>query len=148
MTKDVLKKKAEESLDKMVTDKGIILGCHEGFCYDEVTDFMSEFAEPREKRIAELTEQNTSLLTSVENLNKTVQELEKENAELKPFKQDCIRLTEDNVVMARQRAETARQLTKAKEIIKDLLLMAKVEHLKERYESVDEAEQFLSEVEK
>jgi len=39
------------------------------------------------------------------------------------------------------------QLTKAKEIIKDLLLMTKVEHLKERYESVDEAEQFLSEIE-
>ena len=33
-------------------------------------------AKPREKRIAELTEQNTSLLTSVENLNKSVQELE------------------------------------------------------------------------
>ena len=41
------------------------------------------------------------------------------------------------------------QLTKAKEIIKDFLLMAKVEHLKDRYETVDEAEQFLnSEVEK
>ena len=32
-------------------------------------------AEPREKRIAELTEQNTSLLASVENLNKSVQAL-------------------------------------------------------------------------
>lgn len=35
-------------------------------------------------------------------------------------------------------------LTKAKEIIKDFLLMAKVEHLKGRYETVDEAEQFLN----
>lgn len=35
-------------------------------------------------------------------------------------------------------------LTKAKEIIKDFLLMAKVEHLKDRYETVDEAEQFLN----
>ncbi len=33
-------------------------------------------AKPREKRIEELTEQNTSLLTSVENLNKSVQDLE------------------------------------------------------------------------
>lgn len=35
-------------------------------------------------------------------------------------------------------------LTKAKEIIKDFMLMAKVEHLKDRYETVDEAEQFLN----
>ena len=35
------------------------------------------------------------------------------------------------------------QLTKAKELLNDFLLMAKVEHLKERYETVSEAEQFL-----
>lgn len=39
-----------------------------------------------------------------------------------------------------------KQLTKAKEIIKDFIIMAKVEHLKDRYETVDEAEQFLREV--
>ena len=33
---------------------------------------------------------------------------------------------------------------KAKELIKDFILMAKVEHLKDRYEIVDEAEQFLN----
>ena len=38
-------------------------------------------------------------------------------------------------------------LTKAIEIIKDFLLMAEVEHLKDRYETVDEAEQFLKESE-
>ena len=41
-----------------------------------------------------------------------------------------------------------KQLAQAKEIIKDLLLMAQVEHLKERYESVEQAEQFLKEIEK
>lgn len=40
-------------------------------------------AEPREKRIAELTEQNTSLLTSVENLNESVQELEAQIEKMK-----------------------------------------------------------------
>ena len=45
----------------------------------------------------------------------------KQNAELKAFKQDCIKLTEDNVVMAKQRGETVIQLTKAKEIIKKFL---------------------------
>ena len=39
--------------------------------------------DKQEKKIAELIEQNTSLLTSVENLNKSVQELEKENTELR-----------------------------------------------------------------
>ena len=34
--------------------------------------------------------------------------------------------------------------TKTKELIKDFILMAKVEHLKDRYETVDEAEQFLN----
>ena len=34
--------------------------------------------------------------------------------------------------------------TKARELIKDFILMAKVEHLKDRYETVDEAEQFLN----
>ncbi len=45
-------------------------------------------------------------------------ELEKKNAELKAFRQDCVKLTEDNVVMARQRAEIARKLLKAKELLK------------------------------
>lgn len=57
MTKEELKQDAEDFLDKMVTDKGIILGCHEGFCYDEVIDFMSEFAEPKERKIKELEAQ-------------------------------------------------------------------------------------------
>ena len=35
-------------------------------------------------------------------------------------------------------------LTKAKEIIKDFILVAKVEHLNCRYETVDEAEKFLN----
>lgn len=52
----------------------------------------------------------------------------KQNAELKAFKQDCIKLTEDNVVMAKQRGETVIQLTKAKEIIKDYMTIAKGSH--------------------
>ena len=52
----------------------------------------------------------------------------KQNAELKAFKQDCIKLTEDNVVMAKQRGETVIQLTKAKEIIKDYLTIVKGSH--------------------
>ena len=39
------------------------------------------------------------------------------------------------------------RLMTAESIIKDLLLMAKVENLERNYESVDEAKQFLEEVE-
>lgn len=62
-----------------------------------------------------------------------IAELEKENAELKAFKQDCIKLTEDNVVMTKQRGETVIQLTKAKELI-DKLEKENAE-LKERVEN-------------
>ena len=72
------------------------------------------------------------------NKNKAVAEpeIEKENAELK----------KRNAELAGQKASLGRWFGEAKEIIKDFLLMAKVEHLEERYESVEEAERFLSEV--
>lgn len=75
----------------------------------------------------------------------TKEELEKENAELKAFRQDCVKLTEDNVVMARQRAETAKQLTKAKELIEELSSSLSVvgECDEEECELLNRAEQFL-----
>lgn len=77
-------------------------------------------------------------------LQERIEDLEKENAELKGINTHTLsQLNLDN-------CELITKLTKAKEIIKDFLLMAKVEHLKDRYETVDEAEQFIkdSEVEK
>ena len=47
-------------------------------------------------------------------------------------------------IMNDENEQKTLQLHKAKEIIKDFILMAKVEHLKDRYETVDEAEQFLN----
>lgn len=80
---------------------------------------------------------------------KGIADLEKENEELKEFRQDCVKLMEDNVVMARQRAETAKQLTKAKEIIKQFLLWENNWHSKteSKYGLLNGAEQFLKEVE-
>jgi hypothetical protein len=79
-------------------------------------------------------------------LEKRIAELEKENAELRARLNAINLLTPELEKKSRLKKQ---QLTKAKEIIKDFLLMAKVEHLKDRYETVDEAEQFLnSEVEK
>ena len=62
--------------------------------------------------------------------------LKKENEELKTN----FKIAKDNEY------EYQSLLTKATEIIKDLLLMAKVENLERNYESVDEAKQFLEEV--
>lgn len=53
-------------------------------------------AEPREKQIAELTEQNTSLLTSVENLNKSVQELESQIEKMKSDVKGNIKWADQN----------------------------------------------------
>lgn len=83
-------------------------------------------AEPREEKIAVLEKENAELkeqnIKDCENFNKTMSETKK------------------------QWNKEHYQLAKATEIIKDLLLMAKVEHLERNYESVDEAEQFLGEV--
>jgi len=54
MTKEEqLKEEAENKLDEWSDPD---MGCCEGYCYSEVADFMFRFAEPREKRIAELKE--------------------------------------------------------------------------------------------
>ena len=76
MTKEELKQEAEEYASKGGLPK-------EKHLFGVKVIAYLAGAESREKRIAELTEQNTSLLTSVENLNKSVQELE---AEVKEWK--------------------------------------------------------------
>lgn len=82
-------------------------------------------------------------------LEERIIELEKENAELKS--KNCWKTceyTEPKSQWISQHIQDIEQLAKAKEIIKDFILISKVEHLKDRYETVDEAEQFISEVEK
>ena len=71
--------------------------------------------------------------------------LKSENAELKKELEITRRCWYDQKNIS---LDTNCKLHKAKELLKDFLLMAKVEHLKDRYETVDEAEQFLKESEK
>ena len=83
-------------------------------------------------------------------LYKRIADLEKENAELKAFRQDCVKLTEDNVVIVRQRAEASKQLTKAKEIIKGLkahLDLSDCVNNDYRLQLLKQAEQFLKDQE-
>lgn len=108
----------------------------------------------------------TDLVDMIREKDKRIAELEQENAELKAdndARKFAMTMSEKVEKQLRNERNTFlaqneqyekdlidfnENLTKAKEIIKDFLLMTKVEHLKERYESVDEAEQFLNEVEK
>lgn len=77
----------------------------------------------------------------------TKEELEKENAELKEQNiKDCENFNKTMRETKERWNKEHYQLAKATKIIKDLLLMAKVENLERNYESVDEAKQFLSEV--
>ena len=180
MTKDEFEKEAEEKYfnHEMADFQGFYPRHY--YCLGYL-----ESAEPREKRIAELEKENAELQEKISVLlsckkcpenkggwicvkeyeNKClsqkivyIKELKKENAELKAFRRDCIKLTEDNVVMAKQRGEIAAQLTKAKEIIKKFLEFVnnevefEPEHPQEHTdlwnELCEKAEQFISEVEK
>lgn len=159
MTDEEIKEKANELTIKNVTDGknkyfswGFYKGCVVGLEYNN-------------KQIAELEEKISVLLSCKkcpenkggwicvkEYENKClaqkivfIQELKKENAELKKELKISQRCWQDQKNIS---LNANCSLHKAKEIIKDFILMAKVEHLKDRYETVDEAEQFLnSEVE-
>ena len=151
--------KARELTIKNVTDGknkyfswGFYKGCVVGLEYNN-------------KQIAEL-EEKISVLLSCKNCSENkggwicakeyenkclaqkivfIQELKKEKAKLKKELKISQRCWQDQKNIS---LNANCSLHKAKEIIKDFILMAKVEHLKDRYETVDEAEQFLnSEVE-
>lgn len=166
MTKEELKQEAEEKYfnHKMMEFQGFY---NRHYYYLGYLDS----AEPREKRIAELEkeiaelEEKISVLLSCKNCSKNkggwicakeyenkclaqkivfIQELKKENAELKKELKISQRCWQDQKNIS---LNANCSLHKAKEIIKDFILMAKVEHLKDRYETVDEAEQFIKDSE-
>lgn len=118
MTKDELKKEAEEESFRYVLDKPWA-------CYVEKKQIMGHFekgyiasAEPREKRIAEL---------------------EKENAELKRNKKTVVHLAE---CLEEKQEE---QLAQAKKIIKGLLSCCR-NYPQENAEKMKQAEQFLNDI--
>ena len=76
-----------------------------------------------------------------------IEELEKENAELK---EQCLILADCNTCHSTRKNENVemmKQLTKAKEIIRDLLQVLPKENIEGIYEITEEAEQFLKESE-
>lgn len=67
-------------------------------------------------------------------------------AAAEPREEKIAALKKENEELWTHSAYIEGKIAKATEIIKDLLLMAKVENLERNYESVDEAKQFLEEV--
>ena len=92
--------------------------------------------------IKELEEEKCELLGIIQGKDKVIQELEKENAELKEkYVKEC----EDTMYVV---TDYSKQLTKAKELIKEMLSILPKENIEGVYEITEEAEQFLNEVEK
>ena len=78
----------------------------------------------------------------------TKEELEKENAELK---EQCSILSDSNTCHSsckNENAEMKEQLTKAKELIKEMLSILPKENIEGVYEITEKAEEFIREAEK
>ena len=174
MTKEELKKEAEEGLDKRL---GTYAYINKQNCYRNYVDGYIDGVEPREKQIAELEKENTELKTKkipqlerkiasirgahrvdLAKLNARIEQVErlkKENAELKEKNRvlDCM-LTGESLVSN----ERKHQLDKARELILKLynagrdVLMCRADE--KAYDNLSGAiddkgiEQFLSEVKK
>lgn len=148
MTKEELKKESEDFLQKKCgTSEMLILG-------GDAREVLADFAEPREKRIAEL-EKEISVLLSCKNCPENkgglicakeyndkclaqkiqyIKELKEENAELKTDYEvlscsvgDFGELQDKLEEEQRKNNELSDNLTKAKEIIKDLLSLCEGE---------------------
>lgn len=152
MDKEELEKEAEEKYSEV--DREFIA------CQDEGEVFNIGYilgAEPREKRIEELEGQVTRAFEVLEGKRKQIADLEKENAELKSnrdyWKESSIYWHKqlENKKYREIAKATQQQLTKAKEIIKQLLDSCFGYNSKTvNYEVKAKAEQFIkdSEVEK
>ena len=109
MTKEELEKEAEKFLGGWLIDP-------------EIVKLLVDFAEPREKRIAELIALINAERERQEKCDdvhlRTIAELEKENAELKKQLEMSNKVYNDNLDYSHHIEE---QLTKAKEIINAFL---------------------------
>ena len=91
--------------------------------------------------IKELEEEKCELLGIIQGKDKVIQELEKENAELKEkYVKEC----EDTMYVV---TDYSKQLVRAKELIKEMLSILPKENIEGIYEITEEAEQFIREVE-
>ena len=118
MTKEELKQEAEEYADKYGKSNFDI--------WDTARFAYYQDAEPKEKRIEELEQENKVLTQNLEDTEIVNKALEKENAELK-HTIATLRQEKDNVSMHAKAMEVVAktrsdQLTKAKELLERLLI--------------------------
>ena len=129
-----------ERCNQLLKDKGDLT--------DQIADIKANCdlaIEGRDIKIMELEADNEARKFAMTMSEKVEKQLREENAELEKKNKKL----ESDFRICEKNADTYYdQLTIAKEILKDLLLMTKVEHLEDRYESVADAEQFLKEIEK
>ena len=144
MNKEELKKDAEEKAKKRTKGFKCQDNCEKSYVMGAL-----DFAEPREKRIAELQDKLKNLASVAEVRLANWQKLEKENAELKEQNiKDCENFNKTMKETKEQWNKEHYQLTKAKEIIRELLTCAR-NYPESNKQKMQKAEQFLnSEVEK
>ena len=127
-----------------------------GFSRRDLFNIAMEYAEPREKRIAELEKENAELRENLKtayrkgmrHMAKALKDYDRTDG----FYTDYFEHSVDKVLQREQLGfekygTLADQLTKAKEIIKNLMEFAEMDD-REYEKEYKEAEQFLSEVEK
>ena len=112
----------------------------------------------RKIRYKELEEEKCELLGIIQGKDKVIQELEKENAELREKLEDAEKVRDYwkassfdwrhkciNKKSFKVAVKAQRQLTKAKELIKEMLSILPKENIEGIYEITEEVEQFLRE---
>ena len=153
MTKEKLKKENAELKEKI----SVLLSCTNclenkgGWICEK--EYENKCITQKIEFIKELEEEKRELLGIIQGKDKVIQELKKENAELKEkYVKEC----EDTMYVV---TDYSKQLNKAKEIIKDYMTIVKGSHttvcgVPEENRTIyalklnEEAEQFLNEVEK
>ena len=100
-------------------------------------EYENKYLTQKIESIKELEEEKCELLGIIQGKDEVIQELEKENAELKEkYVKEC----EDTMYVV---TDYSKQLTKAKELIKEMLSILPKENIEGIYEITEEAEQFL-----
>ena len=152
MTKEELK----QQFYKYIKDHEDYFDPREPWTERIILQIWLDCAEPREKRIAELEDKLANADYQLEGRDLEIKELEKENAELKSENQKWKDEWQEQVQKATDegyaRTLQTMQLTKAKEIIKELMSfsvqLCDCRHTVDFEKTREEAKQFLSEVNK
>ena len=140
MTKEKLKKENAELKEKI----SVLLSCKN--CSENKggwgceKEYENKCLTQKIMYIKELKEEKCELLGIIQGKDKVIQELEKENAELKLYAKALEETDNTNILHC---MKVNGKLYKAKELIKEMLSILPKENIEGVYEITEEAEQFL-----